>query len=372
MENQHEELVVAPLEQDGLSLEQTILLLKKIGKEVLFKFWFVVVIAAALGYYMYNKTKKLKTEYTSYLSFFLANEEQSGISSSKLEAIGTIEKALGKTTSDGNVERMLELMTSKSIIVDVLLDSCIINGNKDKFINHYLTISGQREAWIKDNSPLKSFTFTQTNFSQFGRTENTVFNLVRRDIGRRILRSVSKAQIITIQLVFFDETFTYEFLKRLFARVQTYFEDINSRSLKDNVKNTKHNRDSLSYAVEIKEADFIDSYDARQLGIRYDDRVEKNRLDMELRNLYQAFYSSEIAYNRAKQDLMYSQPLIKVLDYSNYPLDAKSANPTKSGQMGLLAGFVLGIVLVVARRVALWFFKSSKLKDTFYNVASKY
>lgn len=372
MENQQEEIVVAPMEQDGLSLEQTILLLKKIGKEVLFKFWFIVIIAAALGYYMYNKTKKQKTEYTSYLSFFLANEEQSGITASKLQAVGTIEKALGKTTSDGNVERMLELMTSKSIIVDVLLDSCLINGKKDKFINHYLNISGLRETWKKEKSPLQSFTFTQINFSQFGRTENTIFNLVRRDIGRRVLRSVSKAQIITIQLVFFDETFTYEFLKRLFARVQTYFEDINSRSLKNNVKNTKHNRDSLSYAVEVKESEFIDSYDARQLGIRYDDRVEKNRLDMELRNLYQAFYSSEIAYNRAKEDLMYSQPLINILDYSDYPLESKSGNPTKSAQMGLLAGFALGLVLVILRRTILWFFKSSKLKETFYNVASQY
>lgn len=327
-------------------------------REVLRKFWLVMIFMALLGGFLFQRKLKDPIIYTGTMTFML--NEKADMSKSMLEGLlsSDILSSMGGGGKKGeyssgnvNLQKMEELIHSRNILQQVFFTKKTMTlqwgaPREDFIINHYLHAlwyGGAREGAY----------FTHDSLEQFDRNEMALVLAVHRHIVLfQLKRYASPADIMTISFECPSEEISYHFVYTLFDVLSRYYMDISLEKQREIFRAAKFRVDSLEREMNKAAASYYTYLNKHNLFTQSDVMVTQQklqrRLAAETETYLMSFKNQEMAAISLEQQEKF--PLLRALDPPVFPLPATHPKPLLHLAIGLAAGMVLGIIFVVARK----------------------
>lgn len=329
-------------------------IVKKYLKELLFKSWLILAMVAALAYYFHKKEMKKPLNYNASLTFML-NNVSAGVMS--------LEQSLGITTSNTNIDKLMELVKSRRLLQRTLLQKSKIGGVDDFLGNHYIDVLKLRETIWANSEVLKGYRFSQDSISPLDRVSNSVLNYLHSIASKEgFSHTVSPSQIVKLNFTNPSEEFAYTFLIAHYHSVIDYFIESTVEKQSVQYQNLMVEAEKLEGKVRDTEQRYAQSYDANQLGIRMKYMVAQEREKSDLEFLYETYYELVTTKNANRAVLETLRPIVQLMEAPSYPLSRTSNDPRFAAIIGGSIGLVLGILLVIFRKIGWDYFKEERAR----------
>lgn len=363
---------------EGIDMSTIIQIVKSYAWELLRFSWLILIIAALLGGYLYNSKLKIPTQYIG--SYSLTLNQSSGTDQNYLQQVlgGGLLAGLGSgpgselSAGQGSQIAMLqELLHTRKILQLTLFEKQTLNypdGQKknDFLINHYIELTGIRDQWVENESPLADFRFQHDSIANFDRRENSILLMARSRIANGSLsEELSRSGILTLKFKSTHEEFSYHFLHLLFDKLNAYFTHQSIEKQERVYNAAKQRRDSLENVMNNAETGYIDYLNSHNVAARghYAQTIETQYLARKLSGEMEAYFMAVRNTEAAKIALEQQRPLLQPIDKPIYPLGRDRPNAFLYLIIGALAGGFLGTVLVLGRKAISDFLKAQKAKQ---------
>jgi hypothetical protein len=339
-----------PLENE-ITIFDLLLTAKTFLIYVLKRIYIPILLSGLLGYYMYTSEAKKDRVYTGTLTFTLNQA-----------AINVTENPLTQYFQQSNpsLDRINELLTSDKIIRQALFSDAVIGNQNTWLINHYSKIFDEGMVFNKDS----------VNPNRLSIKENEKVNQIIVKIRKKILSTfVSEGEIISVFSKSSSEEFSYRLVKSIFASLTDFYVESSTSKYKEGYKQMKRRVDSLESLLSATEVDLATDYDSHLGMVR---RKEEVRQEQKLRAVNvntEKYYEAVKQFETARVLLETQTPLIQLIDDPSLPLPYTQPDQKKALISGLLIGFGLGIVLVVAMKFLIDTWKKEKAKHLLVEAA---
>lgn len=320
-------------EEPSFSIRDSIALIKEYGLEIVRKIWIVLPLAVLLAGYMYKSKSGEVPIYTANLSFVL-NQNDIG-------AASPLSQFMPSTNT--SLERMMELMKTRKTMQEALFGRAKMGDKEDFLINHFIQEYGYGTYQFVDADP-----------SKFDKAQNGLLNDIINTIKNKMLSYyISPGEIVTLTFKSKGEQFALVFLKRLYEMLkQNYVNSVIVRQ-QDAYDKLKHRVDSLSGRLTSTETVYAKDLDGNMLGVRKADGVRQTRLLREASLSSEAYYEAVKSMELASAALETSVPSIVMVDEPILPLPVVVPSKRNALITGALIGALLGIGIIIARKVFL-------------------
>ncbi len=328
---------------------------------VLIKFsWLIAGLSIGLGYYLYQRKIQQSTVYTATLTFMLSEDNvQQGV-------LGNLLGFRGMDMNSGNgsinLSKLEELLMTRKISQMALFHRATIrlypdqSEREDFIINHYLRLKGYPESAM----------FKTDSLDLFSRSENERLLSVHGQITREGLKKyISPSGIFNMNFTSTSEEFAYEFLNVLYNQLDSYYFESSIRKQKLLAEAAETRCAKLKGEVVTAEnayADYKNKNNRAAAGQHYDG-IQTQYLARDLQVKMEAYFSAVRAAEAAQVALREQGQLIELIDPPIYPLAMNAPNGFVHLMLGLLAGAVLGLVLVLGGKFAYDFIQKEAAKN---------
>jgi len=321
---------------NDVKLKDLLITFKVFLSEIL-KFWWVLLIAAilgaiTLGYKAYNSPP----EYTAKLTFMLNEETGQTINTAVTSLLGRF----GGGASKYNLEKILALSKTRTIIEKVLFAKATINGKNDFIGNHFIEIYKINERNKKKNKP--QVKFINSDVENFKDNENfqlmNVYNLLVGPKGILSATTNEKSGIMTLEIYTTNEMLSIVTVDTLYNKLSQYYIDkaiekelVTYNLLKLRVEQLYLQMNKQMTSAAVAEDKSLGVWEQKskvpQLKYERDTRVSTVLYGEALKNLELADFS-----------LKNKTPFIQLLDSPIAPLEVDESS--------ILKNIAIGIVLV--------------------------
>jgi len=303
-----------------------------------------LVLSLAISLLWYSRQEEI---YVSELTFMLNDDNNPNIS-----GVSGILGQLGIAPQTGkyNVDKLLEIATSRRIIDKSLLTKATIGAKSDLLANHLIRHLELHERWSGRDESLIGFFFDHTDQENFNSAEEFALkDIYQRVVGPKNNRSKGLLStdygnthyIMSLYISSPSDSLSIVLANSIYKEVSGFYVEKsieNSQRVYDLLQAKKDSIDEKIKAI---------AYDVALLGdrnsgsFRYQNNVNSVLLEKELDGL--EVLSEEIIKNvsRAEYALKTSTPLIQALDLPTYPLSPHKGSLMKH----LFIGFILGLIL---------------------------
>jgi capsule polysaccharide export protein KpsE/RkpR len=250
-------------------------------------------------------------------------------------------------------DNILELYRSRRMIEKTLLTPVNINGKHQLLINRYMKISKFGEGWWQRDD-LKNISFNG-NPKSFSRLQDSVIRDITKYINKHILtvtKPDKKLSIINVEVKFKDEIFAKLFNEELVQNVNDFYIQTQTIKTAQNVKVLQHQADSVRNILNMSIGKVGATTDEnpnpnptiKSLQVPF----QKKQIDVQANS---AIYG-EVVKNLelAKISLRQETPLIQIIDEPILPLEDDKTGIVKAGLTGLVSGFFLSVLCLIAAR----------------------
>jgi uncharacterized protein involved in exopolysaccharide biosynthesis len=317
----------------------------------LFKFgltnWKILIVYGFIGGVLgLSLAFFMKPTYQAKLSFIINdNESTNSFSLSSISSIAGI-GGIGGSASV-NEDKMIFLATSRSLLGETLLDSIIVNGKKDKIVNHYIDIYEMQNGFKSDTSLADFICFKNSNLSDLSYQENKILDKIIKILNesKQYIIEVKKksgivaqwAGIVILEFHSKNEELSKQLLDNLYINLGNYYTNKTIKKQLQNYNLIKKRADSLQVLLYNKEELGAEAYDRTFKSIKMQGKVEvqRSKRDIEMIGLMY----SEVIKNLevAKFSLDNQTPVFQLIDSPTYPL--------KIEKLGKLISLILGSIL---------------------------
>jgi hypothetical protein len=345
-------------EDENFSLKDVIVSIQ--GRMIFFwKNKWYVLLAGALGVGL-SVLQFINSEDTYSAEFtYMINEDDGDTTS----GIGTIlgQFGLGGSKDEYNLEKIVELSSSLRIVKSALFDSIVIDEKVDNVANHLIMAYDYHKKWKNELEPdLRGFTFTHTNFDDFGDSENTALKTLylkligNPDTSEKGLISAGYREETGI-LKFSTETVSEELSaalpKVIYEKISTFY-IINAIEKQQQTYNRLNEKvDSIRSILNQTEYRLSKLVD-RSAGIfLQENSLERNRLMREVQGLIVIY--SEVLKNKETSAFMLSNstPFFQIIDQPILPILVNSRSILKAVILGGLLGGVVSVGILGIVRI---------------------
>lgn len=341
--------------QEELNVKDITLILKDWLHYLLSKYKLILlagILGGALGVVYSLKKKDI---YIATLSFALEDDKQGGMGG----AIGLASQfGLDVGGGGGGVftsTNLLELFKSRSMVEKTLLSPIIIKGKTISFAELYIQEKGWRKQW-DEKKDLKAIQFpTNADRENFTRAQDSILEIIYRDIsknGLSIVQKDKKATILTLEVRSTNEVFSKSFNEALANVVSDFYIDTKSKKARINMTILQKQLDSIRGELNGSITGVAVANDKTfglnpALNVKRVPSVRKN-VDVQANTaiLTELVKQTELS----KVTLRKETPLIQVIDRPIYPL-AKERFGKSKGLIygGFTAGFLMVVFLILKR-----------------------
>jgi uncharacterized protein involved in exopolysaccharide biosynthesis len=340
-------------DNDEITLKQLILIVKGYGREVIRKWWVVLIFVGLCSGGMYYQYTKSKPEYSASLSFTIKTD--GGLSFGGLSAL------LGGAAGNAKLDRLMSFAVSRKIIQTTLFKPIDLNGDTNFFANYLIKDLDFHKAWKKDTTGMKDFLFNLsdaqrlTDPNKFTRRENKVL-LTLHDalVGKKAIFSAGydkKTEIINLSLKTHNEDLSIDLLRAMYATLTDYY--LKEATTKDDKSyaNLKAQVDSVKRAMDGSTLAAARAEDAGRGTFLMEDREKIEKLKRE--GMISASVYGEALKNLAMATISKenSVPSIKDLDMPIAPITPEQLSLIKALGIGIALGLFLGSLAVVVRKI---------------------
>lgn len=316
--------------------------------------WYILLIAGVVGGalgLMYSMFRQ--PQYTATTSFVVEAGSGAGGGSRYAGVASMLGINLGGLGSEGLFEgdNILELYKSNRMIRESLLTKSVADTNQ-LLIDLYLTINGMNEDW-NEKPDLKNLDFAVSSSMlspDAVRLRDSITLRVVNHITKNALvvgRPEKKSNLVEIQVVSNDETFSKEFNNALVQYVSDFYIRSKTQKSNRNINVLQHKTDSVravltgAIATSAQVLDATPNINpARQAQrttpmqqAQFTAQANKEILTQLIQNL-----------ELAKMSMLQEQPLIQIVDEPIYPLAKESLGKVK----GIIFGGFLLVVFCIA------------------------
>jgi uncharacterized protein involved in exopolysaccharide biosynthesis len=325
-----------------ISLKDIYLKLLEYKKYIVSK-WKTILISCIIGAILglaYSFIKK--PTYTATTTFVLDDGNKSGGLSqyAGLAAIAGINMG-GGGGGLFQAENIIQLYTSRTMIVKTLLAHTVISNKETLIINSYIEFNGLLDKWNK-KAETKNVNFIGDP-KKFTRTQDSILSDICDKINNsNLVVSIpdKKTSIIMVEVNAKDELFAKSFGETLVENVNSFYIQTKTKKAIDNLNILKRQADSVRLILNTALSGVASSIDAApnanpyQLTLRVPS--QKKQIDVSANT---AIYA-EVVKNMeiAKMSLLQDKPLIQIIDQPILPL--------KKAELGKVKGLVIGVMLL--------------------------
>ncbi|MBV9988365.1 MAG: hypothetical protein JO301_11855 [Chitinophagaceae bacterium] len=335
--------------QDELTVRQLIISIQG-GFRYLRSKWIPILLGGMIfGLIGFGIASYAKPVYTATLTFALEDDKGGGGLSGAAGLASQFGFDIGGSSGGAfSGANLIELMKSRTIVENALLDSVQRNGKFTSLIEMFIEMKGLRSQWKDKPGMDKVYFVPNANKQQFTRQQDSIMGMVCRELIRdnvTVGQRDKKVTIISIDVKGGDEEFCKLFAERLAANVSEFYIDTKSKKAKNNVAILKRQADSVRYELNsaISGAAYAtdNTYNMNPafLNVKRVPSVRKE-IDMEANKaiLTELVKNLEIA----RMALLRDTPLIQIIDIPKYPLPIYKTGRLRS----LILGGVIGVCLV--------------------------
>ena len=321
--------------------EYKIYLLKKKFKIIGFSFLFFLI-----GFINAIFTE---TKYNAELTFVVEGEKGGGIGSMSGIASQFGFDIGGGESSTFSQSNILELLKSRGVIENTLLQNIKVNGKEDLLIEHYLELNKVKEFWLEND-----------DFDGISYHDNSTF--IHDSISGRVWRSIienklivelesDESNIITLSYLSVNDEFAKGFVESLIGEMSKMYISHQTAQANNTLDFLQNRADSVFSELEIAEEDFARIKDINQRIVKASGRLKELQLMRRVEVLNAMYLEIVKNLELSKITLLNQTPIINIIDEPILPLDEDKKSKTLAG---LLGGFLGGFL-------SLCFFIFSKL-----------
>lgn len=315
-------------------------------------------IGGLLGFFYAYSQKPI---YKATLSFILAENE--GGASINLSSLAGLAGLSGVNNgSSVNEDKLQFISQSRKILGSTLLSEVSLYNQKDKLINHFISVY-KLQPGFKSDTTLKDFVgFTHSDLNELSYAENKVMDQVISKMsksGMYFLDAKKKsgivaqnAGILSINFSSIDEGFSKSFVEVLFKNLSEFYTHKATQRQLKNFELIKSRADSLQRLLFQKE-NYGANYFDRNLGmIRMQGRLELERAkrDVEMLGLMYA----EVLKNQeiARFALENQTPVFQIIDQPTLPLEKKKMSKINTALAGAFALVLLALIYFIVKNIS--------------------
>jgi hypothetical protein len=254
-------------------------------------------------------------------------------------------------------DNILELYKSRLMIEKTLLTKVNIEGHSQLLIKSYLQANLGRFSSDKERA-LLNMDFS-INPKKFSRVQDSVMREVIKYFNKHILtvtKPDKKLSIISVEVKFKDEVFAQLFNQTLVQNVNEFYVQTQTRKTSQSVQVLQHQADSVRSILNSSLGKVAATTDAtpnpnptiKSLLVPF----QKKQIDVQANS---AIYA-EIVKNLelSKISLRQETPLIQLIDEPILPLDVDKAGKIVSALIGLISGFLIGVLYIAGARLYIY------------------
>lgn len=333
-------------------LKHTILTLQDYLKELIRKWYWYIIVGLIFGGLMYYVKKDDQSTYLAKASF-MTDSDAGGGGSSFLQLAGQF--GFGGN-SEVSSEKIVELLTTKRIIYNTLLQTGNLEGRADLLINHYLNLFKTDER-LTDYPEVKGFRFAPKVMEAFDFNENLLASNIYRLILKENLRAnASNNGIVRINFTSKSEEYAQQFTEKLVETLRSYYVDQSVEKQEQTLKIVSEKVDSLQSAMKGADSELTAWYQRNEQKMRaqsvppasYMKKIELERNAEIASNAYvEALKNEEVA----KLNIANQTPLIQVIDFPTLPLQKNTPSLLVSLVIALFLSFIVTTLLIILNKL---------------------
>lgn len=310
---------------------KTVLFLKKI-QLILF-----TLIFASFGYFIsYFDSGTYDAEF----AFVIEDNE----ASSNLGSLGSLASQfnidLGSSSNAFSQGNIAELVLSRRLIEDALLDSAVVNGKKDKLIHHFISISELNKSWKE--GPFADFSFPDHK-EMFTFHHDSIIGLAYRSISSSnvFVDFKNESNIMSLKVRSENEDFSLKFVESLIIKLDKFYVTFETAKSQLNLDFISNRADSVLIELQTAELLYADYKDSN-FGVRKSKGfLQELRLQRNVQILNVMY--SEIIKNLeiSKFTSLNQKPLISIIDNPKLPLKKNVKSRSKYFVLFAILGFFI-------------------------------
>ncbi len=324
--------------------------LKTIWKYLIRKWW-VLLIALMLGggtgwliQYLYG------VSYTANCTFTIQGQSAS---SSLLNSALSLASSIGISAKPGtgsyDNNYFANLMKSRRILKQTLLEDGMINGKKDLMINHFIHVTELDDDW-KDDKRLSGFKFKHNQFAGLTRLEDSVLTLLYNSILENYL-SVTYDESSPFNQAKFttpDYSFSSNMMQKLLKNTSNHYINEMFKLNNDNMRIAEKRVDSLANAIRELDVKVASLKDNVNNVIKQSGFVALNAAIRD-QGLLSIQYSSAVNnFELAKVTMTTDTPILEVIDDPQFSTEVSFIPIVIAIAGGALGFFFVALIGLVA------------------------
>lgn len=298
----------------------------------------VLLIALAISFfYLSIRPDKYKANVT-----FMTNTQQDSGMSSILQMAGQFGVVAPSSGNNLSADKLIELMGTRTMLLNALLKTGLVDGDTDLLLNHYLKMQNK---YSEDGR------FESTKVEDFSYQENDMADEIIDQIRRLVLEANSSENgIIRASVNLPSEELAKQFMDNLVAEVSAYHLETATEKEAEELELIQERADSIKQALNVAEYNLSNWYTRNSRALKasaVSPQVysEKVKLDREAEILGQAYIEVVKGVEITKLSLLRQQPIIQVIDAPTYPLEKDE--PNKVLIFGLSIAGLLGLTTLI-------------------------
>ncbi len=330
----------------GPTLKLAILTVWDYASTLLRKWWLYLILIALFCALTFFYLSIQKPSYQASCSLMINNESSSTMSALQQFA-GQF--GLGRGGSGGGLdsEKVITLLASQTMVMDVLFREQELDGINDKLINHYMRLVKEHE-----------YRFAAANFNEVSIKEAHL----AKDIYQEIRRSLGAADrkkngIISTSMRSKSEVFSFIFLQALVDKVINYYVDKASSQQRQALQYIELRKDSVKRALDNADYALKSWYDKNLSKIRArttispQKQLESQKLQRKVDFLGVAYEESIRNAEFAQMNLLMHTPVLQIIDPPKYPLDVHEKIPWIYYSFAIFMAVMLLSLFLIVRKL---------------------
>ena len=281
-----------------------------------------------------------ETKYNAELTF-VVEAEKGGSSLGAMSGIASqfgfdIDGGKSATFSQSNI---LELLKSRGVIENTLLQNIKVNGKEDLFIEHYLELNKVKESWLEND-----------DFDGVSYHDKSTF--IHDSISGGIWKSIienklivelesDESNIITLSYLSVNDEFAKGFVESLIGEMSKMYISHQTAQANNTLDFLQNRADSVFSELETAEKDFARIKDINQRIVKASGRLKELQLMRRIEVLNAMYLEIVKNLELSKITLLNQTPIINIIDEPILPLEEDKKSKTLAGLLiGFLGGFL--------------------------------
>jgi uncharacterized protein involved in exopolysaccharide biosynthesis len=291
-----------------------------------------------------------ETKYNAELTFVVEGEKGGG----SLGAMSGIASQFGFDVGGGSSatfsqSNILELLKSRGVIENTLLQNIKVNGKEDLLIEHYLEFNKVKESWLKNDdfdgiSYHDKSTFIHDSISG-GIWKNIIKNKLIVELES------DEANIITLSYLSVNDEFAKGFVESLIGEMSKMYISHQTAQANNTLDFLQNRADSVFSELEIAEEDFARIKDINQRIVKASGRLKELQLMRRVEVLNAMYLEIVKNLELSKITLLNQTPIINIIDKPVLPLEEEKTSKTLAGLLGGFLGGFLSVCFFILRKL---------------------